>query len=62
MMTATGKRKINEGQAKALIEAFLNARISEKQLIDLIIENAQIELPNGNTVNELERLTRMMRP
>lgn len=51
------KRKINEGQAKALIEAFLNGQISPQELVDLIIENALVEQA-GSLVNELEQLTR----
>lgn len=44
-MATNNKRGIHEGQAKVLIEAFLNGRISEKKLIDLIIQNA-ISDPN----------------
>jgi hypothetical protein len=50
------RRKINENQAKNLIEAFLNGRISVKELVDRIIENAEgDDKPSRPTVYRLER-------
>lgn len=56
MIAMQHRRRIHEGQAKTIIEAFLDGRISEKQLINMIIENAQV-LHGDRFVNELKQLT-----
>jgi len=57
-MTIGTKRKICEIKAVELIEAFLNGEISVTELVDRIVENAQIQVPGVGDVNELERVTR----